>query len=260
MEELRSSTAYLIMGLDTKATPPTVTGVSICSESSPTGHLSIRTFCLAEAKGIGYEAASRRLVEECSADLSLAWAIKLLKKEPNKKVEELTPYQHLNDFMAKVWVALGGLGDPGTKAPEQILAPATEAGKCLNIVSHGGYNVSTLGNPTTLRDWAVAVHKVAKSKGWWDSPGPGDKSFGDVTSLFHTEVSEAYEEYRNGHGFTEVYYKGDNKPEGIPIELADVLIRVLDFCARYDIDIQAAVERKHAYNQGREWRHGGKVT
>ena len=50
----------------------------------------------------------------------------------------------------------------------------------------------------------------------------------------------------------------DVKPEGIPIELADVIIRVLDLCGRYGIDIEAAIREKHAYNLTREHRHGGK--
>jgi len=71
------------------------------------------------------------------------------------------------------------------------------------------------------------------------------------------EVSETMEEYRNGHSPTEVYYK-DGKPEGIPIELADVLMRLLCFCGEHDIDIAAAVKEKHRYNLTRPFKHGGK--
>jgi len=46
------------------------------------------------------------------------------------------------------------------------------------------------------------------------------------------------------------------KPEGVPSELADIIIRVLDACAAWDIDIEAAIREKIIYNAGREHLHG----
>lgn len=48
------------------------------------------------------------------------------------------------------------------------------------------------------------------------------------------------------------------KPEGIPSELADIIIRVLDTCGWLQIDIAAAIADKMAYNSQRPHRHGGK--
>lgn len=48
------------------------------------------------------------------------------------------------------------------------------------------------------------------------------------------------------------------KPEGIPIELADAIIRILDYCGYAGIDIDAAISQKHEYNKSRPYRHGGK--
>lgn len=48
------------------------------------------------------------------------------------------------------------------------------------------------------------------------------------------------------------------KPEGIPSELADIIIRVLDICGYHRIDIAAAIADKMAYNETRSHRHGGK--
>lgn len=48
------------------------------------------------------------------------------------------------------------------------------------------------------------------------------------------------------------------KPEGIPSELADIIIRVLDICAHHGIDIEQAIEDKMAFNAHRPYRHGGK--
>lgn len=60
-------------------------------------------------------------------------------------------------------------------------------------------------------------------------------------------------------GRTTDYMKdGKGKPEGIPTELADVIIRVLDYCGYAGIDIDAAISQKHEYNKSRPYRHGGK--
>lgn len=112
--------------------------------------------------------------------------------------------------------------------------------------------------PRTLSEWQKAIHQYAKDKGWWDSP----RAIGDIFILFTSEVSEAYEEYRNGRGLTETYYDEAHpgKPEGVPTELADVVIRILDFCEWAGIDLQEIMDLKHRFNLTRPYRHGGKRT
>lgn len=51
---------------------------------------------------------------------------------------------------------------------------------------------------------------------------------------------------------------GACKPEGIAVELADVILRTLDLMAALGVDVDAVVMAKHRYNLGREYRHGGK--
>lgn len=36
------------------------------------------------------------------------------------------------------------------------------------------------------------------------------------------------------------------------------MIRVLDMCGYYGIDLAAAIQEKHEYNKTRQHRHGGK--
>lgn len=100
----------------------------------------------------------------------------------------------------------------------------------------------------------------AHEKGWWD-PGKR-KTFGEQLVMFHSEVSEALEEWRNGHTFDEIYYstdsQGRDKPEGIAVELADLLLRVLDTCHEEGIPLLEALRQKVEYNQGRPYRHGDK--
>lgn len=107
---------------------------------------------------------------------------------------------------------------------------------------------------TGINEVAKQIHENAVDHGWWDE----ERGFPEVLALIHSEVSEALEEYRNGRLPTEVYTGNNGKPEGIPIELADVIIRVLDYCGYTGIDIDAAISQKHEYNRTRPYRHGGK--
>lgn len=98
--------------------------------------------------------------------------------------------------------------------------------------------------------------RIATEKGWNEGePRP----IPELIALIHSEVSEALEEYRNGHAVTKVYYTGvDDKPEGFPIEIADVIIRIADLCGLYGIDLEDAIRIKTNYNKTRPYRHGGK--
>ena len=116
----------------------------------------------------------------------------------------------------------------------------------------------------TIKDWQKAIHEYAVSKGWWPDIGAEEgaghvsaRALGDQVANFHSELSEAWEEYRNGRPLTEVRVE-NGKPEGFPIELADCVIRILDTCEAYGIDLEKALEMKHAYNLTRPVRHGGK--
>lgn len=107
--------------------------------------------------------------------------------------------------------------------------------------------------PISLKELQRIAHENAVAKGWHETR----RSDGEMICLMHSELSEALEELRNGKTPAEIYFK-DQKPEGVPIELADVVIRVFDFCGLHNIDLQAAIVTKMVYNQTRPHRHGGK--
>ena len=102
---------------------------------------------------------------------------------------------------------------------------------------------------------AHEIHKNAIEHGWLEQ----EREFPEIVALIHSEVSEALKEYSNGHAATETYYRKDGKPEGIPSELADVIIRIFDYCVYAGIDIEKAIKEKHEFNKSRLYRHGGKV-
>lgn len=101
-----------------------------------------------------------------------------------------------------------------------------------------------------------AVWELAEEKGWHEK----ERDFPEIAALIHSEVSEALEEYRKGRRPDEIYETKENpgKPEGIPIELADVIIRIYDWAGDNNVNMEEAIMIKHAYNKTRPYRHGGK--
>lgn len=97
------------------------------------------------------------------------------------------------------------------------------------------------------------IHENARDHGWWDEP----RGFGDIVALCHSELSEALESYRNGEPFLWIGENG--KPEGVAVEMADCIIRILDWAGRNDVDMDAIIREKHEYNKSRPYRHGGKA-
>lgn len=92
-----------------------------------------------------------------------------------------------------------------------------------------------------------------------------DHGFHDVNkdpvrsiALIISEAVECMNELRDGHGEQEVYYNADGKPEGAPIELADIVIRCMDFAYIYGIDLEKAIVEKVEFNKSRPYLHGKK--
>jgi len=96
------------------------------------------------------------------------------------------------------------------------------------------------------------VHRTAVEHGWWENPRP----VGEVLMLMVTELAEAMEAYRSGNPESEKIPGFSQMEE----ELADVVIRLLDFAGGESLDIEGALLAKMAYNEKRPYRHGGKLA
>lgn len=111
-----------------------------------------------------------------------------------------------------------------------------------------------------LKEMENFVFKINMKNGWFE----GERTFGDDIALLHSEVSEMLEAYRSfGTEDATLPPRVDGigrqtKPEGIGSEAADVLVRLLDTCRRWEIDLAYEFQRKCAYNETRGHRHGGK--
>ena len=132
-----------------------------------------------------------------------------------------------------------------------------------------------------LNNLAAAIYDNARNHGFWD----GERNFAELLMLITSELAEALEEHREGR--PNVYYilnarrvypvvdasgadwtthpnglsLGDTytgvkaKPEGVAVELADALIRILDTMHSLGVDIDAVVADKMAYNATRPFKH-----
>lgn len=108
-----------------------------------------------------------------------------------------------------------------------------------------------------LQDLIDEAHGMAIRKGWYDADLAA-RTFAEECALFHSEVSEALEAYRDGNDPAEMWLGDGGKPEGVPAELADVIIRIADTCGARGINLVGALRAKLDFNATRPHRHGGK--
>ena len=94
----------------------------------------------------------------------------------------------------------------------------------------------------------VRAYQIARDHGWHDE----ERSDGEILALIHSEVSEALQALREG-----------NPPDkycpefsSLEVELADVIIRIMDYAGSRDLDIAGAILAKMEFNKNRPYKHG----
>lgn len=92
------------------------------------------------------------------------------------------------------------------------------------------------------------AYSTAWEKGWWDT----ERSFGEVITEIHGELSEVWEAYKDGNPVSTKIPMYSKQEE----ELADAVIRCMDAAARYNLNLSGAIIDKMEYNKTREYRHG----
>lgn len=104
-----------------------------------------------------------------------------------------------------------------------------------------------------LDRWCDAIDKWAEEKGWNETYD--EAMTGQHIALMHSELSEALEAWRNRTSNVDIV---GGKPEGIAVELADCVIRIMHWFARRGISLEQVVATKMAYNDTRTHKHGNK--
>lgn len=124
-----------------------------------------------------------------------------------------------------------------------------------------------------IKDMVNEAFQTACEKGWHEESltiadglaGENERQLANAqfctrVALIHSEASEVLEAFRVRGDVDASQDPETGKPEGVPSELADIVIRIGDLCGLYGIDLEAAIRTKMDYNKTRAHRHGNKVV
>lgn len=147
----------------------------------------------------------------------------------------------------------GGQASAATKRQQAKLqesAEATETLMHMERVQRIGYGIQVMAGPldAALSNLGNLINEQMVAQGFWESENSGEKF-----ALMHSEISEALEADRKD-------LPSDHIPDfsGVEEELADTLIRILDFAAFHELRLGEAIVAKMMFNLSRPPKHGKK--
>lgn len=111
---------------------------------------------------------------------------------------------------------------------------------------------------TAINKAKVEIYEDNVAKGFWEKP----RTPLEIYALVHSEISEAVEDVRTGNEkplYFEEDGNGQMKPCGELSEIADAIIRLLDYCGHKGWDIGGTIVKKLEYNRTRPYKHGKKL-
>lgn len=137
----------------------------------------------------------------------------------------------------------------------------------------------------SIASFQADAHANARAKGFWEKFEVHESVTGKILisispleqagmlMLMVSELAEAMESIRRDEppvwqecGIagqkvlpSDAYWNPNQKPEGALTELADVVIRVMDFCGAMGWDLESAIAQKILFNASRSHKHGGKA-
>jgi NTP pyrophosphatase (non-canonical NTP hydrolase) len=100
-----------------------------------------------------------------------------------------------------------------------------------------------------IKELVALCHGKALDGGWWHDLKTGERlqrNKGELIALMHSELSEALEGIRKNLNDDHLpNYKSEE------VELADLLIRVFDYCGAFELKVAEAFIDKIEYNSHR---------
>lgn len=118
----------------------------------------------------------------------------------------------------------------------------------------------------TITEWVFAAYEHAKNKGFHDGDDSSTQKEKVASWLMnlHSEVSELWEAFRENRldepCDKTVKMIGGRRLTCLEEEMADIAIRLFDTAWALGVDLEAAIEAKHAFNKTRPRLHGGKLA